>query len=188
MKKLAIALVCILLVVGVVGGTLAWLTDTTAPVVNTFTASNIEITLDETTGPEYKMVPGCEIEKDPVVTVTGGSEKCYLFVKLEKSANFDQFMAYAVADGWTKLTGVEGVDNVYYREVAASDIDQSFDVIEDDKITVSETVTKEQMNGLTEATYPTLTVTAYAAQYAKNNTENFTAAEAWAVLNPPANP
>ena len=185
MKKLVIALVCILLVVGVVGGTLAWLTDTTAPVVNTFTASNIEITLAETTGPEYKMVPGCEIEKDPVVTVKSGSEPCYLFVKLEKANDFDGFMTYEMAAGWTALTGVDGV---YYREVAASDDDQSFDVIKDNKITVSETVTKAMLNGLTEATYPTLTVTAYAAQYAKNNTENFTAAEAWAVLNPPANP
>ena len=49
----ALALCC------AIGGTLAWLTDKTDPVVNTFTVGNVDITLAETTGQEYKMVPGC---------------------------------------------------------------------------------------------------------------------------------
>lgn len=39
-----------------IGGTLAWLTDTTEPVTNTFTYGDINITLAETTE-VYKMVP-----------------------------------------------------------------------------------------------------------------------------------
>ena len=45
-----------------IGGTLAWLTDTTEPVTNTFTYGDINITLAETTE-VYKMVPGNSISK-----------------------------------------------------------------------------------------------------------------------------
>lgn len=182
-KTMALVLACILCVGIGIGGTLAWLTATTDDVKNTFTTSDINITLDETKT-DFKMVPGYTIEKDPEVTVLKGSEKCYLFVKLEKSANFDSFMTYTVADGWTQLTGVTGVDNVYYRIVDADTAtDQHFDVIKDNKVTVSGDVTKADMNALTDNTYPTLTVTAYASQYMKNNTENFTPADAWAKIN-----
>ena len=181
-KILALVLACIVCVGIGIGGTLAWLTATTDDVKNTFTTSDINITLAETKT-DFKMVPGYTIEKDPKVTVLKGSEKCYLFVKLEKSANFDSFMTYTVADGWTQLTGVE---NVYYRIVDADTAnDQTFGVIKDNKVTVKDTVTKVDMNALTANTYPTLTVAAYASQYMKNNTENFTPADAWAKINPP---
>lgn len=42
------------------------------------------------------------------------------------------------------------------------------------------------MNSLEQNTYPTLTVTAYASQLYKNNTQTFTAAEAWANVSNPA--
>ena len=110
MKKRTLALlVALVLVVGcIIGGTLAWLTAKTDAVVNTFTTSDIDVTLTETEE-EYKMVPGYTIHKDPNTTVVKGSEECYLFVKVEKSANFDSFMTYEMADGWTALEGVEGV-------------------------------------------------------------------------------
>lgn len=175
-KTLALFLALALVLVGIIGGTMAWLTDTTEEVVNTFTDSDIDITLVETTGNDYKMVPGYTISKDPKVTVVAGSEKCYLFVKLEKSENFDNFLTYEMADGWTELTGV---DNVYYRTVDASTADQEFAVLKDNQVAVKGTVTKEMMNGLAEANYPTLTVTAYASQFNKNATETFTVNEAW---------
>ena len=40
------------------------------------------------------------------------------------------------------------------------------------------------MNALTTATYPTLTVTAYASQLYKSASEKFDPAEAWATVNP----
>lgn len=190
-KTVALLLALVLVVGGVIGGTLAWLTATTAPVQNTFTTSDIDITLTETgatnNANSYKMVPGNTIAKDPKVTVVAGSEKCYLFVKLEKSSNFDSFLTYEMATeatgatGWTALDGVTGV---YYRVVDASTTDQEFGVLKDNQVSVKDTVTKAAMNGLTTDTYPTLTVTAYASQYMKNNTESFTAAEAWANINP----
>lgn len=182
-KAVALLLALVLVVGGVIGGTLAWLTATTTPVQNTFTTSDIDITLTETTGTTYKMVPGNTIAKDPKVTVVANSEKCYLYVKLEKSTNFDSFMTYEMASGWTALTGVDGV---FYREVNASNTDQEFGVLKDDKVTVLDTVTKGMMDAIEAGTAPapTLTVTAYASQYMKNNTESFTAAEAWANINP----
>lgn len=177
MKKKTLALLAALvLVVGcIIGGTLAWLTAKTDAVVNTFSTSDIEITLTETEA-EYKMVPGWTIAKDPKATVLAGSEECFLFVKLEKSANFDDYMTYEIADGWTVLTGVDGV---YYREVKTADMGTAYSVLKDDQVAVKSTVTKEMMNGLKEADYPTLTITAYASQLYKNNTEKFDAVTAW---------
>lgn len=187
--KAMVMILAVMLIVGIsVGGTLAWLSDSTTEVKNTFTTSDIDIELNETTGgenKEFKMVPGYTIEKDPTVKVIKGSEKCYLFVKVEKSENFDTFMTYEMADGWIQLMDKNGakVVNVFYRVVDAAEADASFTVLKDNQVSVEETVTKEQMNALTTTTYPTLTVTAYASQYMKNASENFEAYEAWGNVN-----
>jgi hypothetical protein len=81
------------------------------------------------------------------------------------------------------------VDGVYYQQIAADDVaaaDETIAVIKDNTVTVKESVTKEMLNALdapgAAATYPTLTVTAYAVQEAGSET----AAEAWAkiIANP----
>ena len=79
-----------------VGGTLAWLSAKTAPVRNTFTIGDIDIDLTETTGETYIMVPGNDLAKDPKVTVKAGSEDCWLFIKIEKSDNFDDFLTLSL--------------------------------------------------------------------------------------------
>ena len=186
MKKKAFALFLALALVvgGVVGGTVAWLTAKSAVVTNTFTTSDIKVELTETTGTEYKMVPGYTISKNPKATVLTGSEECYLFVKLDKSTNFDTYLEYVIADGWTQLTtdknGNAITDLVYYREVLTANIGTAYSVLANDQVTVKDTVTKTMMNALTEATRPTLTFTAYASQLYKSAGEKFTAAEAWA--------
>ena len=172
-KKLTVSLAVLALVACMTAGaTLAWLTAKTSSVTNTFTYGDINIELKETTGESYKMVPGNTIAKDPKVTVKANSEACWLFVKVEKSTNFDEFMTYGIADGWTKL---DGVDGVYYREVDSFTTDTVFDVLSGNSVTVKTTVTKEQFNSLTSTTMPTLTFTAYACQ--KDNVS--TAADAW---------
>lgn len=183
-KSLALVLALAMIVVCVVGGTLAWLTATTSEVKNTFTYGDINITLVESENLDLKMVPGYTITKDPTVTVVKDSEKCYLFVKVDKSANFDNFMTYTMATGWTQGDGTNIPSNVYYRVVENSTTNQTFGVLKNDQVTVKDTVTKADMNALTADTQPTLTFTAYACQYMKNNTESFTAAEAWAKVNP----
>ena len=176
-----IAMLALVLVIGcAVGGTVAWLTAQTGPVVNTFTYGDINITLGENTGATYKIIPGVDIAKDPKVTVVKGSEACWLFVKVEEAnwptptetvgTNTVRKVNYAIADGWTKLTGVDSVDNVYYREVSADDAKtgKDFYVLKGDDthpngvVTVSENLTKEEIKDIT--TQPTLTFTAYAVQ------------------------
>ena len=179
-KSLALLLAIALVVVGAVAGTVAWLTDQTPSVTNTFTTSDINIELKETKN-NFQMIPGWDIEKDPKVTVKADSEACYLFVKLEKSDNFDTFMTYEMADGWEPLPEAPGV---FYREVAAAETDTAFEVLKDNQVTVKGTVTKERMNALTADTYPTLTVTAYASQLNKNATTEFEPAAAWANIAP----
>lgn len=181
-KVLALVLAMVLVVVGVAAGTLAWLTAKSDTVTNTFTTSDIKVELKETKN-NFKMIPGYDIQKDPKATVLAGSEECFLFVKLEKSANFDQFMTYKMADGWTALTGVDGV---YYREVKTADIGTAYSVLKGDKVTVKGIVTKVMMNAIDTgaAAKPTLKITAYASQLHKNAETEFTAAEAWANVNP----
>lgn len=193
MKKKAIVTVVALVLVlcCAMGGTLAWLVDSTTEVKNTFTYGDINISLwehelnedgltlsadvftdKEQTG--FKMIPGNKIEKDPTVTVKANSEDCWLFVRVKESDNFDTFMTYAVEEGWTLYdtdktgSNIETAGNddyVIYRKVTASDIDQNFTVLAKNNVTVrGEGVTKEMFAALTEATRPTLTFTAYAVQ------------------------
>lgn len=191
LKPMLIAMAVVLLLGCVTGGTLAWLTDKTDAVVNTFTVGNIDITLKETWNHDSngdqvkdswqgKMIPGCTIAKDPKVTVKAGSEKCYLFVQVTKSDNFDSFMTYSMANGWAL---VEGQTNVYYRIVEPSTAAQAFDVLANNQVSVKDSVTKTMMDDITagRATAPTLTFQAAAVQYFKNSdaTDNaFTAAQA----------
>lgn len=181
MKKRTLTLVISLLLVALVavGGTLAWLMDKEGPVVNTFTAGDVDITLTEDNvnndntpnTNSYKMIPGNTITKNPTITVASDSEPCYVFVKLEKANNFDDYMTYTMNSSWTQLPGVEGV---FYREnVTAGTVLQ---VIHEDKVVVKDTVTKAMMDSLTETTQPTLTVTAYAVQK-----DNLSLTEAWNV-------
>lgn len=179
-----VTLLALVLVFGcAVGGTFAWLTAKTDAVVNTFTYGDINIGLAETTGNNYKIIPGVNIKKDPKVTVTAGSEACWLFVKVEekdwptfketdgKTAKID----YKIASDWTELVGVSGV---YYREVGAVTADTSFEVIKGNVITVSENLTKDEVNTVV-ALNPKLTFTAYAVQKDGVNS----AADAWAKVS-----
>lgn len=190
-KSVALLLAATLAVGGVIGGSLAWLADDTEAVVNTFTTSDIEVTLAETTS-DFQMVPGHTISKDPKVTVTATSEACYLFVKVDESTNLDDYIKYEIDSAWTAL---ESVDGVYYMEIedeskkgvpysilgsgsaTFEDVNYSWTI---DEVLVKPTVTKTMMEDLT-TNKPTLTFTAYAVQLYKNNTEKFTPAEAWAL-------
>lgn len=188
--KLVVAMLAVTLLIGcAIGGTVAWLTAKTDPVVNTFTYGDINITLDETTGSSYKIIPGVDIKKDPKVTVEADSEACYLFVKI-KEENWPTFteadgikkVSYDIATGWEPLADQAGV---YYREVDATTANAgvSYYILKGDMtypngvVTVSENLTKNEVNGIT--TQPKLTFTAYAVQ--KDGIS--TAADAWAKVS-----
>ena len=213
-KKLLIAAVCLVAILTTaVVGTIAWLTDKTATVTNTFSPSTIKIELTETKGTgtlpnkTFKMVPGTTIDKDPVVTVKKDSEACWLFVKIDKVNNFDTYMTFAIADGWKALPSNDGV---YYRQVAASAENQSFNILGTGTLTVNgitctwsanqvlvrPDVTKADMDNLYTAgaeSYPTLNITAYAIQseyfaYGEADEEMEMAAVAWAAASAQATP
>lgn len=144
-KKILVALLAVVLIVGcTIGGTLAWLKDSTETVTNTFTSGNIEITLDEAkvdqdgnfmkvetkvdtigeasrvTKNEYQAIPGKTYSKDPTLTVKKGNEKCYLFVKFEEIGDPDEYYIYDFAldntdSGWTQGNTENGLPtNVWY--------------------------------------------------------------------------
>lgn len=183
--KVFLSLLALVLVVGcAVGGTIAWLTATTEPVVNTFTYGKIKIELTETTGTEYKIIPGVNISKDPKVTVKADSEACWLFVKVAEKGTFvTDKVTYSIANGWMPLDATNH-PGVYYREVDAVTADTNFNVLTGDAtypngvVTVSENLTKAEVNSVA-ATQPTLTFTAYAVQKDGINT----AADAWAQVS-----
>lgn len=203
MKKKAIALVlaCVMCVGIGIGGTLAWLTAKTSAVTNTFTVGDIELDLYEhllnadgslkqgteeanitRTGiNDYKIVPSVNLNKDPQVVVKAGSEACWLFVKVEEAnwptaaeADGTRKVSYAIDAGWKSVPDVE---NVYYREVgdlsAEGSADAVFPVLANNRVTVSNTLTKSEMEAIT--VNPTLKFTAYACQ--KDNVT--TVADAW---------
>lgn len=176
-SRTLVALLAVVLVIGcVAGGTVAWLIDKTGPVVNTFTFGDINIALDENTEGPYKIVPGTDITKDPFVTVIGGSEKCWLFVEVTEE-NWLPELTYTIAgtNGWQL---VPGETNVYYQVVENSDADQTFTVLENNKVLVSNTLTKAKVDAAKEAgTMPKLTFKAYAVQHDAATT----AAAAWAL-------
>ena len=186
-RKPVALLLALVLVLGIaIGGTIAWLTDTTDDVVNTFTTSDVDIELTETKK-DFQMVPGHTIEKDPIVTVLKKSEDAWVFVKVDKSENLKNYINYEIdANNWKPL---EGVDGVYYTKYESrDDVNISIKVLKDNKVTVNADVTKSDMDGLTDATYPKLTFTAYACQYMKNNDEAFKPLEAWNNVYKPATP
>ena len=181
--KTFVAMLALVLVIGcAVGGTVAWLTAQTDSVVNTFTYGDINIDLKETTGNDYKIIPGVDIEKDPKVIVKANSEACWLFVKVKKEGTFvTNKVTYFSADDWKKLNGTE---NVYYREVDAATTDLEFNVLKDNKVTVSEKLTKAEVKNITAENQPKLTFTAYAVQQ-----DGIADADtAWAKVNLTTNP
>ena len=190
--KTFVAMLALVLVIGcAVGGTVAWLVSSTNAVVNTFTYGDINITLGETTGATYKIIPGVDIKKDPKVTVKKDSEACWLFVKVEEEGTFvANKVTYSIADGWTKGDGKDIPANVYYREVNAVTADTSFYVLKGNTeypngvVTVSEDLTKAEVNSITAENQPKLTFTAYAVQ--RDGIADVDTA--WTKANPTTNP
>ncbi|MBQ9099437.1 MAG: hypothetical protein IJY50_08440 [Clostridia bacterium] len=184
MKKTLITILATVLVCCcIVGGTLAWLTDKTETVTNTFTVGDVNIKLTETINEtetdvsdaaataNFKMIPGNEIPKDPKVTVLKGSEACWVFVKIVET-DTKNLIDWEIAEGWTLVESSNGT-SVYYR--AENDLSDSandgtsYSVLKGDKVTVSST---NLVKGETEK--PTLVITAYAVQQA-----NLTFNQAW---------
>ena len=159
-RILLTAVAALLLVTMAVGGTLAWLQDTSNQVVNTFSPSNIEVGLTETKN-NFQIIPSVDIEKDPKVSASSNVDY-YVFVKITKD-NWNEFLTYEKADGWQVLTGSEQeTEMVIYQSLAANAVLTNASVLKGDVVKVNKTMTEADMPEATKL--PTLTLTAYAIQ------------------------
>ena len=173
-RKIAIFVIAIICVTAIgIGSTFALLTSLSGTVRNTFTVGKVNVTLTETTGNSYKLIPGTTVSKDPKVTVLKNSEECWLFVRIEAPSEAASFISYSPADDWAPLAGQNGI---YYLKAPAATSDTAYSILKDDCFTVRSTVSKKQMSALSEPL--TLTFTAYAIQ--AHGIEN--ASEAWSEL------
>lgn len=192
-KKALFGMLSMLLVAAVaVAGVVMWLTDTTETVENTFTVGNIEIALDEavvdeygqetegrtTEGNNYKLIPGHEYTKDPVVYVQPGSEESYVFVEVVngissiEAAGDTTISAQMEDNGWVALDGVE---NVYYYKGKVSTLgsEEACELTVFDGFVIADEAVVADCEGAV------ITVKAYAVQVDGSDD----AAEAWAKVN-----
>lgn len=173
-----------------VDGTVAWLVSESESSVSTFTLGdiNIKLTKAESESQPLKIIPGVDIRRSLKVTVEPNSEACWLFVKVEetnwpdlkKTDGTTRKVSYSVnvPNDWKALEGNPGV---YYREVSAEDAQRgdAYDV--NCNVTVSQMLTKAEVNSIAAGTQPQLSFTAYAVQRLGIDD----AAAAWAAANNP---
>ena len=141
-RALLLSLCAVLLVMGSVWGTVAFLKSSDS-VKNTFTVGKVAITLDEAQVNEYglrvegaarvkentyKLIPGHTYTKDPTVHFAPGSEASWLFVKVENGLSEIEtdttIAAQIAANGWAVL---EGNNGIYYKKVAANETNAAID-------------------------------------------------------------
>ena len=187
-KKSFMTVLALVLVLSVaVSGVVAWLTDKTGTVTNTFTVGDINIELKENGAAfsvdgnatkEYKLMPGVDLEKDPKVTVKAGSEACWLFVKVTES----NWPACKEADGTTLKVKydidstwqqVPGHSRYYYIQVSADNAEKgiSYPVIANNTVYVSANLEKSELESM-KNNPPTLTFVAAAVQQDKIDNVN----------------
>ena len=207
-KAVLTALCAVLLVAGSIFGTLAYLTDKTENVTNTFTVGKVNISLDEavvneygkpldknssvvnvasaerTDANTYKLIPGHNYTKDPTVTVEAGSEECYVYVRITNGLGDD--VTLNMSEDWDELTGVDNV-YVYTSTVNARSskkvlppVFTDFTLGDDVDVTDSSLYpTDSDGYVLTDSAKRVITVKAYAVQKDGFNS----AAEAWTSAN-----
>lgn len=134
-----------------VGGTLAILSQTTGPVVNTFAVGDgitqNDVTIDETNveadgwdgemseterdmANNYEIMPGVSLVKDPQVHITANAADCYVFVNVHNADAFADelgntnviFDDFGANGQWVKLyPDSEGYDGIYYYKGSAGE-------------------------------------------------------------------
>ena len=182
-----------------VAGTLAYLSKESNQVKNTFVAAGLDVKLEldetvvelkdsnvpgdyqfktpkannRTTDQTYSLVPGIDLPKDPVVTVTGLNQKAYLIIEVLDST--PSSLTWTVDGRWTKLgteTGKNGGQIYYLNNVVNPDTgSQQFNIIDGETVKVS----GDYVQGTGEEA---LTYYAYLCQFAGFSS----ASEAWSAV------
>ena len=201
-KALLLSLCAVLLVAASVMGTIAYLSDTES-VTNTFSFGSVTITLDEEDvdsdnntadnvtldgvirdkANSYKLLPGHQYDKDPIVHVDVTSEDCYLFVivnneiaAIESDAAGDKTVAAQIAEnGWAKVgETADGSLYVYGTVEDPTAVQGGTDKTVFTTFKIDGDVTNTTLAGYAGET---IVVTAYAVQM--DGFENNTASEIW---------
>ena len=90
-------------------GTMAYFTDRTDPITNTFTVGLVDIELTEaedwSVPTDHTFMPGSTFDKTPTITVTDDSQDAYVFAQIELN-NFSDFVS--TGNNWANHT--DGVD------------------------------------------------------------------------------
>ena len=121
-KTLTIVMAMVLVAAVAITGTLAYMSTQSGTVTNTFTFGNMSITLKESpvddngkkvTGDlvdknDYIVIPGAEVDKEPIVTVNANSESCWVYVGIQNNVLVDgkevaDYKSYIVDANWEKV-------------------------------------------------------------------------------------
>lgn len=165
-KALMLILCAALLVSATVMGTLAYLTDESDEVTNTFTVGKIDITLTETKGDSFKIVPGATNEKDPTVTVVKGSEECYVYALITNNLVLDGKTVATVDVDTTKWDsmGKSGNKTLYRYKGTVNAANEDVKLPVFTTVTYSSEITESNIDDLDEKT---IVIKAYAHQSAE---------------------
>ena len=110
---------------------------------------------------EWVITPGVDMIKNAVVNFEGSEMACYVFCEIKTtgwsrmddnysfvfSGGNENILGWAVNNGWNFLSG-NGSEAVYYRIVSANTVLQTDVLADGGKITVSENITKTQLDSL----------------------------------------
>lgn len=129
MKKKVILGSVLLLLVGVMYSSYAWLTSTPAAKVNQFKFGNIEITLDEDFDADNAILyPGATIEKKPTITVSPNSENTYVYALIDNELGDD--VTLNIHDDWQVVSGsVYRYKNIVEKTTAATVLPSLFTTV-----------------------------------------------------------
>lgn len=110
---------------------------------------------------KWVITPGVDMIKNAVVNFEGSEMACYVFCEIKTtgwsrlndnysfafSGGGENILGWAVNNDWKFLSG-NGSEAVYYRIVGANTVLQADVLADGGKITVSENITKTQLDGL----------------------------------------
>ena len=139
---------------------------------------------------KWVITPGVDMIKNAVVNFEGSEMACYVFCEIKTtgwsrldehsfafSGGGENILGWAVNNNWSFLSG-NGSEAVYYRLVGAEDVLREDVLAEGGKITVSENITKTQLDSLPKDMQ--IKISATAVQYngfSEGSTAEYTEAQ-----------
>ena len=140
---------------------------------------------------KWVITPGVDMIKNAVVNFEGSEMACYVFCEIKTtgwsrmddnysfvfSGGNENILGWAVNNGWKFLSG-NGSEAVYYRIVSANTVLQTDVLADGGKITVSENITKTQLDSLPKDMQ--IKISATAVQYngfSEGSTAEYTEAQ-----------